>query len=58
MPRPLSAEKFVNFSIPERLNADSRVFLGIHWKFDANAGIEQGNKIADFIFNKIYKKLP
>ncbi len=57
-PRPLSPEKFANFSIPEKLNADSRIYLGIHWKFDADAGIEQGNKIADFILNKTYKKLP
>lgn len=56
-PRPLKKVTFKNFSIPEKLNADSRIYLGVHWKFDADAGIVQGNKIADFVFDKIYKEV-
>jgi hypothetical protein len=32
-------------------NARSRVYLGVHWQFDADAGIESGKTIAEFIFN-------
>jgi len=32
-------------------NARSRVYLGVHWQFDADAGVESGKIIADFIFN-------
>ena len=28
-------------------NAYSRLWLGIHWKFDADEGIKQGRQIAD-----------
>lgn len=32
-------------------NARSRVYLGVHWQFDADAGVESGKTIADFIFH-------
>jgi hypothetical protein len=31
-------------------NAQSRIYLGIHWHFDAVEGIRSGNKIADWVF--------
>jgi hypothetical protein len=34
-----------------RENARSRVYLGVHWQFDADAGVESGKKIAELIFN-------
>ncbi|MGO7210577.1 vanadium-dependent haloperoxidase [Rhizobium ruizarguesonis] len=30
----------------ERENADSRLFMGVHWVFDADDGITMGNKVA------------
>lgn len=34
----------------ERENADSRVFMGVHWLFDADDGITMGNKVAKQVF--------
>lgn len=40
-------------------NAKSRVFLGVHWQFDANEGIESGEAIAKHIFDNCLKeKIP
>jgi Vanadium chloroperoxidase N-terminal domain/PAP2 superfamily len=32
-------------------NADSRVYLGVHWRFDAEGGVESGKRIAQYIFD-------
>jgi hypothetical protein len=31
-------------------NGRSRVYLGVHWQFDADAGVDSGNKIAAYIY--------
>jgi hypothetical protein len=36
-------------------NGRSRVFLGVHWQFDADGGIDSGTKIAQEIFNNFLK---
>ena len=46
---------FNSFRDAERMNADSRIYLGIHWKFDADDGIRQGNEIANDVFKKFVK---
>jgi hypothetical protein len=38
-------------------NAKSRVYLGVHWQFDADAGVELGKKIAEFIFNNALRTI-
>jgi hypothetical protein len=32
-------------------NHDSRIYLGVHWRFDQDAGLNQGRAIGDFVFN-------
>jgi membrane-associated phospholipid phosphatase len=32
-------------------NGRSRVYLGVHWQFDADGGIESGKQIAEYIFH-------
>lgn len=32
-------------------NGRSRVYLGVHWQFDADGGIKSGKQIAEYIFN-------
>jgi hypothetical protein len=32
-------------------NGRSRVYLGVHWQFDANGGIKSGKQIAEYIYN-------
>jgi len=46
--RPLLPRTFNSFSQAEQENAQSRIYLGIHWQFDKTAGIAQGNQIADW----------
>jgi hypothetical protein len=49
---------FSSFKEAEELNARSRIYLGIHWKFDADHGILQGNKVADDVFSKFVQPTP
>ena len=48
--RPLAPRSFTSFSQAARENADSRIYLGIHWQFDADQGLMQGTKVADWVF--------
>jgi hypothetical protein len=43
-PRPLT------LNCAERENADSRLFMGVHWVFDADDGIVMGNKVAREVY--------
>src|SRR5262249_49312521 len=53
--RPLIPRTFTSFSQAEQENAQSRIYLGIHWQFDADNGIASGNGIADYIFNNLLR---
>lgn len=48
--RPVVERSFSSLSQAERENAQSRIYLGIHWAFDATEGIAQGNRVADYVF--------
>ena len=48
-PRPFVRRTFASFAEAETENAQSRVWLGIHWGFDADAGIAQGRQIGQFV---------
>jgi PAP2 superfamily len=48
--RPLIPEHFTSFSEAETENAQSRIFMGIHWQFDADEGIGQGRAVGDYVF--------
>ncbi|MEX2141785.1 MAG: phosphatase PAP2 family protein [Pirellulales bacterium] len=50
--------QFQSFSQAARENADSRIYLGIHWSFDADEGIAIGNAVADYAFHKYLQPLP
>jgi membrane-associated phospholipid phosphatase len=47
------AERELTFDCAERENADSRIFMGVHWIFDADDGIEMGNLVARDAFKKV-----
>lgn len=53
--RPYVSRSFSRLSDAARENAQSRIYLGVHWQFDATAGIEMGNKIAEYNFSKALK---
>jgi hypothetical protein len=48
--RPLLPRTFNFFSQMAGENAESRIYLGIHWQFDAIEGIRSGNGIGDYVF--------
>jgi hypothetical protein len=49
-PRPLLPRTYNFFSQMAGENAQSRVYLGIHWEFDAVEGIRAGDRIADYVY--------
>ena len=57
-PRDRVVCHFKSFKQAERLNAESRIYLGVHWEFDAVDGVNLGNAIAEDAFRSFVKKLP
>jgi hypothetical protein len=55
--RPLLPRRFKTLSQAEQENAHSRIYLGIHWSFDATHGIAQGNQVADYVFRNAFTPL-
>ncbi len=55
--RPLKPRSFTSLSQAEEENGQSRMYLGIHWGFDKDAGITQGREIADLVLEKVYLPL-
>ena len=53
--RPLRPASFKSFTQAEWENAQSRLYMGIHWQFDAANGIAQGNQVADFVFQHAFR---
>ncbi|HEV8130449.1 MAG TPA: vanadium-dependent haloperoxidase, partial [Acidobacteriota bacterium] len=49
--RPLLQRTFSSLSQAEEENGQSRIYLGIHWVFDKTEGINQGRRVADYVFN-------
>ncbi len=49
--RPRSPRTFSRLSDAAVENAESRIYLGIHWIFDATAGLDNGYDIADAVFD-------
>jgi hypothetical protein len=47
--RPLMPRSFATLSAAEDENGQSRIYLGIHWRFDKTAGIAQGRRVADYV---------
>lgn len=53
--RPLHPLYFSSFSDAERQNAESRVYLGVHWQFDADQGVLQGHRVADWVWDHAFQ---
>jgi hypothetical protein len=56
-PRPERTRSFNSFTEALLENARSRIYLGIHYQFDAYAGSDAGIKIANYIYNNALRPL-
>ncbi len=54
--RPLKPRSFETLSDAEVENAESRIYLCIHWDFDATSGILQGREVADVVYDRLYSR--
>ncbi|GAC1471133.1 MAG: hypothetical protein PVSMB7_22630 [Chloroflexota bacterium] len=52
--RPLLPRHFDSLSQAEEENGQSRIYLGIHWSFDKIEGIEQGRRVANYVFRHAF----
>jgi hypothetical protein len=54
--RPLVKRHFKSLSQAMEENGQSRIYLGIHWRFDKVDGIKMGKHVADFVFSHLLKE--
>ncbi len=47
---PGVVESFTKFSDAAAQNAESRIYLGIHWQFDADIGVASGDMVGNDVF--------
>jgi hypothetical protein len=50
--RPRLPRSFDSLSEAEAENARSRIYLGVHWSFDASEGMRVGRRVADYVFRR------
>ena len=53
--RPRRPRTFHSFSQAAEENARSRIYLGIHWQFDADEGVRCGYAVADHVFDSVLR---
>jgi hypothetical protein len=53
--REMRPRHFGSFSQAAAENAASRIFIGVHWRFDAVEGVSAGNRIADVVFDTLLR---
>lgn len=53
--RPRVPRTFDSLSEAEFENAQSRIYLGVHWGFDRDAGMTQGQGVADYLFDNYFQ---
>jgi hypothetical protein len=51
--RPCRVRQYQSLSQAELENINSRIYLGVHWRFDQEQGGIQGRAVADFVFQNV-----
>ena len=51
MPRTIPS-----LSQAEEENGQSRIYLGIHWAFDKTEGIAQGRRVANYVYDRVFRR--
>ena len=54
--RPRVVRRFRSLSEAIEENAQSRIYLGIHWQFDAQDGMAAGIDLADFVVDNALRR--
>jgi hypothetical protein len=54
--RPVIERQYSRLSQAEEENGQSRIYLGIHWRFDKTEGIAQGRRVADYVFENAFQR--
>jgi hypothetical protein len=49
--------QFASFTAAAIEDARSRVYLGVHYQFDADFGRSSGNAVGEFVFNNVLRPL-
>jgi len=52
--RPRRPRSFNSLSEAEEENGQSRIYLGIHFAFDKTDGIDQGRRVADYVYRNAF----
>ena len=55
--RPLRPMKYDTFTEAEYDNAESRIYIGVHWQFDADLGVSEGHKVADWVWDHAFQPI-
>jgi hypothetical protein len=55
--RPYIPRSFSTLSQAEEENGQSRIYLGIHWSFDKTEEIAQGERVGNYVFDRIFTPL-
>ena len=53
--RPYMPRSFSTLSQAKEENGQSRIYLGIHWAFDKTEGINMGNGVANYVFDRAFR---
>ncbi len=49
---------FTSFTQAELENAESRVYMGVHWQFDADIGVASGESVGNDVFGETLVPVP